>query len=100
MKELTENFNYFSKKTSIPEFLMERVHRFIESNFRDNKFNYIEPKELLNELPNFLKNEIILFSCYQIIQEIKLFKQDLLQVLNRNEIEVTDKMELVDDFIL
>lgn len=37
----------------------------------------MEPKSLLEELPSFIKNELILFSNSKFVEKIKIFKLDM-----------------------
>ena len=74
---LLNNFNDFANKIKLPEFLKHKIQRYLEVNFRENMFTWIQPKELLNTLPSYIKKELIVFSSMNLLEKIYLFKIDM-----------------------
>lgn len=71
------NFDDFASKVRLPDFLKQKILRYLEVNFKDNKYDWIQPKELLNILPAYIRKELIIFSCAHFIDKIFLFKIDI-----------------------
>lgn len=71
------NFNDFSTKMKLPEFLKQKILRYLEVNYRENMFTWIQPAELLSILPSYIKKELIVFSSSNLLEKIFLFKIDM-----------------------
>lgn len=71
------NFNDFSTKMKLPEFLKQKILRYLEVNYRENMFTWIQPTELLAILPSYIKKELIVFSSANLLEKIYLFKIDM-----------------------
>lgn len=76
-KNLMNNFNDFANKVKIPEFLKQKIQNYLEVNFRENMYTWIQPKELLNLLPSYIKKELVVFSSKGLLEKIYLFKIDM-----------------------
>lgn len=76
-KNLVNNFDDFANKVKMPQFLKQKIVRYLEVNFKENLFTWIQPKELLNILPSYIKKEVVVFSSWNLLEKIHLFKIDI-----------------------
>ena len=56
-------FNEFAMKVNLPPHIKNKVHKFYQNNYLKNVYTYMDPKEMIKELPSQLRNELILI-CY------------------------------------
>jgi hypothetical protein len=64
----------FAKRNNLPEQLVGKIKRFLENNNTD-VLSISEYKELLNELPASLRNEVVRQTYKDVIRNIKFFDQ-------------------------
>eukprot|EP01017_Pseudomicrothorax_dubius_P021634 TRINITY_DN2328_c0_g2_i4.p1 TRINITY_DN2328_c0_g2~~TRINITY_DN2328_c0_g2_i4.p1 ORF type:complete len:833 (+),score=237.86 TRINITY_DN2328_c0_g2_i4:185-2683(+) len=76
LKLKIDSFNDFAIKVKLPNELRQKIVRYFELNHRENIYSWIDPNNIIGELPSNLRRELLYSAFYRFIENIPLFQRD------------------------
>ena len=76
LTQLTNKLNDLSMLCRIPQALQDKVKRFYEINCKLNMFWGMDFVGFLQEIPRYMREEIVLYAYYNLIISVNLFKNN------------------------
>lgn len=95
----------FSKKAKMPHDLFMKIKKYLENNYQE-LINKVDEEALLKELPSGMRDEALSYKYAELINKLKLFKENdnvefiwaIIPKMKKIKVDKDDVVFLVGDF--